>query len=167
MLKLWASDREAFRVELEKIARGAVSDVVTAFANKERCSGGWFRYLVTTPGSMWISTPVQIGTLGADETIICRRFAAEKADRLGKNPEHWLSWQSRDPESGKWGGAIRIICGTIAFIFSISGLPELCDEAAMLITGVRAGLLSVAQAREIAVISNNRFFLENNWGFRH
>lgn len=55
-------------------------------------------------------------------------FALEKSRRLREHPDHLSSWQSRDPSSNKWGGAIRVG----QFILSFSGLPELVDEALML-----------------------------------
>ncbi len=55
-------------------------------------------------------------------------FAQEKARRLAKHPEHMSSWESRDPESDQWSGAVRYG----GLIFSFSGLPELADEALIL-----------------------------------
>ena len=57
-------------------------------------------------------------------------FAMEKVARLARHPDHRTSYESRDPEENKWGGAVRI--GD--YIFSMSGLPELADEAVMLTT---------------------------------
>jgi len=53
-------------------------------------------------------------------------LSREKAVRLLRHVEHLLSWQSRDPENNKWGGAIRLPSG---HIISFSGFPELVDEA--------------------------------------
>jgi hypothetical protein len=78
----------------------------------------------------------------------------EKGERLFNHPEHFSSWESRDPENKQWGGAIR----TLTFIFSFSGLPELGDEAVMLVSAVRLKYLSYADAVRIAAISNNPFF---------
>lgn len=55
-------------------------------------------------------------------------FSLEKGRRLIEHPDHLSSWQSRDPDNSKWGGAIRVG----EFILSFSGLPELVDEALML-----------------------------------
>ena len=53
-------------------------------------------------------------------------FSAEKAQRLGENPNHLLSWQSRNPEENKWGGAILL---PDKRRLSFSGFPEKTDEA--------------------------------------
>lgn len=55
-----------------------------------------------------------------------REYSREKAERLLRHPEHMLSWQSREPKEGRWGGAVRLQSG---IIFSFSGFPELVDEA--------------------------------------
>lgn len=52
----------------------------------------------------------------------------EKAMRLAGNPDHISSWQSRNPEMDRWGGAIR--AGSL--ILSMSGMREAADEALML-----------------------------------
>ena len=60
-------------------------------------------------------------------------FCQEKAKRLVQHPDHKSSWESRNPEAGQWGGAISVSAfGSL--IFSMSGFPELGDEAIMLVT---------------------------------
>ncbi|MFH0890998.1 MAG: hypothetical protein V1856_03125 [Candidatus Liptonbacteria bacterium] len=73
--------------------------------------------------------PILVGRVNspakADKYLaLCR----EKALRLAENPGHYSNWQSRDPDADMWGGAVRV--GDI--ILSMSGLPELGDEALML-----------------------------------
>jgi hypothetical protein len=53
----------------------------------------------------------------------------EKADRLVRNKKHVSSYQSRDESVGHYGGAIW----DGSLIYSFSGLPEIWDEAAMII----------------------------------
>ena len=71
-------------------------------------------------------------------------------DELG----HLTSFESRDLDNGKWGGAIV----ADAFIISLSGLPEQADEAVMLIVAVELDLLSMINASEIAEKNNNEIF---------
>ena len=81
-------------------------------------------------------------------------LAEEKARRLALHPEHQSSWESRDPDKNRWGGAIR---GT-RLLFSFSGLPELWDEALMLVLAVRLKEIETAAAQAIAKKSENQFF---------
>lgn len=75
---------------------------------------------------------VLIGSIPTEKAEKYLSFSMEKARRLASNPQHVSSWESRDPEQNRWGGAIRID----ELIFSFSGLPELGDEALMLALGL-------------------------------
>jgi len=56
-------------------------------------------------------------------------LSIEKAGRLARHlGEHFSSWQSRNPQKDHWGGAVK---GN--YVYSMSGLPELGDEAVMLV----------------------------------
>ena len=81
-------------------------------------------------------------------------FSIEKARRLLENPEHLSSYHSRDPENDKWGGAIR----SDPIIISISGFPELWDEACSLVMAVRGSGLHLAKAKHVVEISKNPYF---------
>jgi len=81
-------------------------------------------------------------------------FAQEKALRLAANPEDLASEQSRKPDEGKWGGAIR----TDRYILSFSGLPEELDEAIMLSFAIKADFLTHEAAAHIARLTHN-----NRW----
>jgi hypothetical protein len=78
-------------------------------------------------------------------------FAQEKAKRLSAHPAHNRSWDSRDPNNKKYGGAVR---GHFVII-SISGLPEAVDEAFALGLLAGQGLISDARIQEIRKISKN------------
>ena len=78
-------------------------------------------------------------------------FCQEKVRRLVGNPEHRLSWQSRDPDNKKYGGAVH--CGE--YIFSFSGFSEKMDEAMCLYFAVKCGVLSMGAASLLAQISAN------------
>ncbi len=83
--------------------------------------------------------------------------SGEKGTRLLATHEelgHLTSFESRDPENGKWGGAI--VAGY--YIFSFSGLPEQADEAVMLVVAVELNVLSLVDASAIAIKNNNEIF---------
>ncbi|MFA5644582.1 MAG: hypothetical protein WC928_03610 [Patescibacteria group bacterium] len=63
-------------------------------------------------------------------------FSQEKAKRLFENfskKGHTTSFQSRDEEKQQYGGAIYINYHSGAIILSFSGMPELIDEAIMIV----------------------------------
>ncbi|MBI2013324.1 MAG: hypothetical protein HYS87_00600 [Candidatus Colwellbacteria bacterium] len=99
----------------------------------------------------------QIGTI--TDPVKARKYfelAQEKANRLDahiKTMGHKSSWQSRDPAKNQWGGAIF----ANGWIFSFSGLPELADEAAMVLVAMRFGFLNPRQVAEITAKSLNPF----------
>lgn len=76
---------------------------------------------------------VMIGNVPAEKLEKYQRLSIEKASRLAKYwklYKHYSSFESRNPEEEKWGGAIYVGDHTI---FSFSGLPdELADEAVLL-----------------------------------
>lgn len=89
--------------------------------------------------------------------------AEEKVRRLVSHPDHRSSFQSADLELSAhqrkcFAGSIRVAADVI---FSFSGLPELLDEAIMLVLAVRTKFLSREEAAEIAAISSNEFYYTN------
>jgi len=68
-------------------------------------------------------------------------ISQEKANRLFSNVNmhlpngHTSSWESRNIDENKYGGAIYFNCFSTVFILSFSGMPELIDEAMMLVLG--------------------------------
>lgn len=76
-------------------------------------------------------------------------FAIEKGKRLYGLTD-FTSYESRRPEMDRWGGAVR----GRELIFSFSGLPELWDEAAMLVLAIRLGQLQETDVCD--VISEER-----------
>lgn len=99
-----------------------------------------------------------IGTIVPQEKWPAYSFnSEEKGTRLLVAHEelgHMTSYESRDPDNGKWGGAIV----ADAFILSFSGLPEQADEAIMLIVAFELDLLSTINVRDIAKKNNNEIF---------
>jgi len=81
-----------------------------------------------------------------------RLNAQEKASRLLVNHrDHATSWQSRNAENNKYGGAIRVNFSGIGLIMSFSGYSEQYDEALMLALAVKMGWLE----RNKAIILTN------------
>jgi hypothetical protein len=107
-------------------------------------------------------TPILVARIGEVSQAKHQKyhdFSAEKALRLqtyshSDGHQHVSSWQSRDPDQDRWGGAI--LAGM--HILSFSGLPELADEALMLAVAVKLRLLSASKAMEIAQLSDNGFY---------
>ncbi|MFZ2887191.1 MAG: hypothetical protein WA021_05225 [Minisyncoccia bacterium] len=89
----------------------------------------------------------------------CYTYAPEKINRLAERPNHWSSFESRDPDNKRWGGAIRLPDAneSIGFL-SWSSLPELVDEAFMLGIALKAKLMEFARAEFIAARSTNTLF---------
>lgn len=96
-----------------------------------------------------------IGRVAPGKHGLAKRRAREKPRRLSRHPEHFSSFQSRNERRDWWGGAIA----THTCYLSFSGLPELCDEALVLIVARLLGLLTNKQARRIASISKNKLFI--------
>lgn len=94
---------------------------------------------------------VEIGTVPEEKISKYLGFSQEKASRLYICSEHLLSWQSRNEKEDKWAGAIK----TPTHIFSCSGLPELFDEAVMLVSAVKVGHLNIDEAYEMSQISGS------------
>ncbi len=97
----------------------------------------------------------QVGDVPSEKVEKYLSLANEKADRLIAHiaKGHWSSWQSRDGIN-KWGGAVLVP----DFVLSFSGLPEMADEAIMLLTARACYMLLPTSACTIADISDNKLF---------
>jgi len=73
-----------------------------------------------------------IGTLPPERIQKRYDFAAEKALRLGKYPDHLSSFESRNVDADEWPGAVR----AGQFIVSVSGFPWLVDEVFSCVGGI-------------------------------
>jgi hypothetical protein len=137
---------------------GLVEEIISDCARSQdrQHRGGYFG-IGTTQGDVLFT--MAVGRI-LDSSAAERRltFCVEKIRRLGNNPGHLSSWQSRDPDNGRYGGAIR----TRRHILSFSGFPELHDEAAMVsLATFDAGFFgfSLARRKRIRQISNNELIL--------
>lgn len=144
--------------EARKAALEALALVLAVMPEEER-RGGYLtveaRYDIT------LLRPNLIGEVADGKDARCAELCVEKVARLFSHLDegHRSSWESRDPENGKWGGAVPGSDGNHVMGVGFSGLPELADEAISLIVCVKVGYLTLEQAIEIAQISSNSVFL--------
>lgn|GEM_PF-1672295 len=131
-------------------------------------TGGYLTMRDSGNGQIILCVP--LGHIPSDKVHKYAMLSQEKAWRLWEKHSQRgdkLSWQSRDPELcaygfqsigkdnwGLWGGAIH----AGPFILSFSGLPEMGDEALVLVLAVLADFITLKKAWEMATISNNRVF---------
>lgn len=119
----------------------------------EQCTDGkkgGYIFLCAPSGMRFIHD--KFGNPDPEKVDKCREFSRESAERLISNPEHHLSWQSRDPEHDKWGGAVRLLGG---HILSFSGFPELTDEALCMSIARNMKWIDDTQITKYLGISNN------------
>lgn len=106
-----------------------------------------------------------IGTIPKEKTQKYLALAQEKAHRLLADflrcPDFYVSsWQTRNPETNKWGGSVLFKLDDISCnIFSFSGLAELTDEAISLMLGKHFGGVE-EECEYIAAISDNQVYYE-------
>lgn len=114
--------------------------------------GGYLTVLVRGEPGFSLCSRVGIFVDGPEQYLA---LSQEKAERLqGLWHKHLSSWQSRDPDNGRWGGAII----ADQLIFSFSGLPELVDEAVVTAAAYWLGeITEYSQVLKIADISRNPF----------
>lgn len=127
----------------------AVFPSVLSFAREEKPwrTGGWF---CATINAQSVGFP--IGTLTAEDERKFRTFADEKTCRLGIYANHISSWQSRNREDQRYGGAIRVCGGAI---LSFSGLSDHYDELLVLLVAMRLGAIDAAGRSRVIRASNN------------
>lgn len=101
-----------------------------------------------------LSFTTRVGRPPKDKAQKYDAISIEKARRLLASPHDESSYQSRDPDNDKWGGAIK----SDPIIISISGFHELWDEAIGLILAVRGSSLRAVRADLIAAYSKNPHF---------
>lgn len=106
----------------------------------------------------------KIGTTFPDDTFRtnCCIFSEEKLQRTFDNPGHVSSWQSRNPDENKWGGAVVVDIDGTEWGVSVSGLKEWEDETMSLIIG-RIGYVDMDDPRvqEIVAISNRPDYIQS------
>lgn len=143
---------------LIQILEGLLREALFLFKDYPEWQGKTGAYFCFTDGMTGdpFFDPVSIGEVPREKAEIYLAFCQEKARRLASHPSHLASWESRNPDAGQWGGAVR--AGDI--ILSISGLPEMGDEALMLIMAeiyavIFMGGNSVMRAAASTVVSRS------------
>lgn len=99
-----------------------------------------------------------MGELPGDLLTDCDRESSEKAYRLARNWQNMSSAESESVDDGKRGGAIRGNLGPCR-IFSMAGLSQFGNEAAMLLLAREVGDLDAPEAFAIAVTSGNDIYV--------
>lgn len=138
----------------------AVTTAVSAFGmdpDWDERRGGFF--CLQGVGNLYPFLVMQIGEVRRDKITKYMAFSQEKARRLADRVHlgEVSSWQSRNESQDKWGGAVRVD----DLIFSLSGLPELGDEAVSLTAAILYSDGSprvIDLARGIAMKNNNPYF---------
>lgn len=124
----------------------------------EEKKGGFLTIRDKNTGHILIT--LLIGQVLHEKAVKYHGLSQEKGDRLhtriGLGEKHVSSWQSRNPDSGLWGGAIA----AENFIVSFSGMPELGDEAIVLIIAIQLKWLNQQEAEKIARVSQNPLFIQ-------
>lgn len=115
---------ETTPAELDKVASLATKIMPGVAAQFGNGRNGGYIYICDAEGNQLLHK--KLGDPDPEKMNKYREFSREKAERLLKNSDHDLSWQSRNPDESQWGGAVRLPSG---HILSFSGLPELYDEA--------------------------------------
>jgi len=141
----------------------AAQRTVTAFtelpnSDSKGKEGGFLT--IRDKGTGHILITLLIGKVPHEKAAKYHGLSQEKGgrihNRIGLGENHISSWQSRNPDSGLWGGAIA----TKKFIVSFSGMPELGDEAIVLAIAMQMKWLNQQEAEKIASTSQNPFFIQ-------
>lgn len=155
-----------------------LSTTLKSNPKKER-KGGVFRYAPNNTIETGLVNPYtkKIGIVPDEELPLYQAISGEKMHRLFA---HWLrsfnqgnpldvfsSWQTRDFDRGKYGGAILTNTKRtgpanerMCDIFSFSGLYEPLDESVTTIAGLEHALLLSIEGENIIKFSNNPTFRE-------
>jgi len=146
----------------------SVHEVISVIQPEGR-KGGYFCLLDHATGTFLIP-PTLIGEVTNGEGDKYAEYCAEKARRISilidadvnhtHSSDPWLSWESRDSDKQRWGGAVGCGLDGRIVIFSFSGLPEMGDEAAMFLTSAKMGVLEKF-VRRSAEVSNNTIIKEH------
>ncbi len=155
IVRLRASDA----VRILRIVEAVFACATRLFKDEE----GWAdrngaAFCLLDNASMVIHLHCEMGAIVPEKIEKYFMFSLEKARRLAEHAfdstGKLSSFQTRNPDKNQWGGAIA----GIRFIFSMSGLPELGDEAVMLLSAVLLQEMTVAAALHVARFSNNPYF---------
>lgn len=121
----------------------------------EEDRGRWGYFTIRRREDGRVLLVAQIGDCPEEKAEKYMRLSLEKGQRLHHFRPHndISSWQSRNLDFGRYGGAI---CAG-PFIFSFSGLPEHADEAMMIRLASSLGLIQPLTCSRLANISKNPY----------
>ncbi len=116
-------------------------------------------YLTVKNADGEINSIYKIGII-EDKLKVAKYFnlSQEKPDRLCRlrkmGKRHYTSWDSRNPDSNEFGGAIFLnLNNGDDYYLSFSGLPELGDESCMLMLRIRMlAIQDIKKMRQIAAL---------------
>ena len=143
---------QGYEVDVITETLECIIDYYNAVIRKDGPDAGYFTIRDSISGQPL--QPIPIGVCPDDRVEKCFRLSLEKGERLFINKTHVSSFQSRDIANKKYGGAITFP----NLIISFSGLPELVDEAVMLVLAYKLGWMDWAGVQNIITISQNPFF---------
>jgi len=119
-------------------------------------TGAYFCLADAKTGDL-LFAPVAIGPVPKEKAKKYLALCQEKAKRLASHTDHLASSESRNSDVGQWGGAVR--AGDV--ILSMSGLPEMGDEALMFVlaeiyvaTSVGSGSVMLGFGAVVAINAN-------------
>jgi len=164
---------KAFRGQLIDDLSVGLAEVLSILGDEaDGREGGFFRFFTINWFGPEAFTPVQhvaelVGRVPTDKFPKYEEFSREKAERIIRNlkngESHVSSWQSRDPDRERYGGAIMVHIpawqvgggAPSVAILTFSGLPEKADEALMIWVAYQLSWLSKEEAGLIIEESNN------------
>ena len=100
------------------------------------------RLSISTPSENAMVCYLPLGYIPPDKELGRHEKCREKANRLYNHPASNRSYDSRNPEEGMYGGAVR----GRQFIHSFSGLPEALDEVFCCLYAIDVGDMTPEEA---------------------
>lgn len=148
-------------VKMLTVAKQVVEDAIRLVNSEGQQRTGAYFCVCYRP-TYQLVLHAMIGDGPGDKSSKWREFSAEKCVRLlGHQPYHQTSYESRAPENDRYGGAVL---GT-DYVFSLSGLKELDDEATMFQVAIELGQRDVISTLDLISDERNpqlRRFLAGN-----
>ena len=143
--------------EFLRVAEAVMLYAIERFKDEPNWQGKTGAYVcIASASTGMLYEPAPVGVVPPEKADKYREVSQEKVTRLLANVSLLSSWATRDPDKKKWGGAIALLA--LRSIFSMSGLPELGDEAVMLATALYFYPDVLEDLEDIAKISGNPYW---------